>query len=68
MTKKEQNAAVLDRGQANFQGSGGFEANAKDLTLRGQGFQKLSSRPPPLIICVLVISCKTSSYEFEYFN
>jgi len=43
-------AAVLDRGQANFWEPGGFEAKAKDLTLRGQGLQKLSSRPSPLVI------------------
>jgi len=57
----KQKVVVLDRGQANFRGPGGFEAKAKDLTLRGQGqgLQKLSSRPrtssrpPPLLFRVL---------------
>jgi len=34
--KRKQKAAILDRGQANFRGPGGFEVKTKDLTLEGK--------------------------------
>jgi len=34
--KRKQKAAVLDRGQANFRGPGGFKAKANDLTLEAK--------------------------------
>jgi len=48
MTKRKQKAAILDRGQANFRGPGGFEAKdkAKDLTLEAKEFKNCPQGRP----------------------